>query len=211
VARTDRASTLLAALALLLALAGCAPSQQERVLRLDIAAAPEAGRAILDGSVQIVSFGARGLLSEPRLAYVDWRAPGEQLQYAAVRWDESPARTVERALAHYLRKASPGLAVFDADSRAAADYWISGRLDRFEQVVRPGGNEVAVALDVTLMRTRDRSLVLTGSYCASAPMQGEDVATSLPAFEAALIEIFAGLTDDLRARPAPAGRAGHGC
>ena len=184
-------------------LAGCTGAQQERVLRLDVEADAAPGPEVLDGSVQIVRFGARGLLSEPRLAYVDWRAPGEQLQYADVRWDEAPSRTVERALGHYLRRASPGIAVFDADSRAAADYWLSGRIDRFEQVIEGDGSQAAVAIDVTVMRTRDRSLVLTGSYCASREMAGGDPADSLPAFDAGLRWIFARLVDDLRARPAP--------
>ena len=206
-----RPTRLALSLSLVLALAACAGAPKERVLRLDVSGAAEAGTPVLDGSLQIVRFGARGLLSEPRLAYVDWRAPGEQLQHADVRWDEVPSRTVERALGQYLRHASPGIAVFDADSRAAADYWLSGRLDRFEQVVERDGAEVAVALDVTLMRTRDRSLVLTGSYCASQPASGSDPVDSLPAFDNALRRIFARLVDDLRTRPAPAGRAGYGC
>lgn len=209
-----RATDLVLALALLVplaGLAGCTAPPGDRVLRLEVASPPRARQFTLDGSLQILRFTARGLLAEPRFGYVDWRAPGEQLQRADVRWDEVPSRTVERALAYYLRQSSPGLAVFDADSRAIADYWLSGRLDRFEQVIARDHVEVAVALDVTLIRTRDRALVLTGTYCARRPMSGEDPAASLPAFNAALQGVFASLVKDLGSGPAPGGRAGHGC
>lgn len=206
-----RANSRAALFVLALALSACAPAQKDRVLRLDVASAAESGGAVLDGSLQILPFGARGLLSETRLAYLDWRAPGELLQHAAIRWDEPPSRTVERALAQHLRRAGPGLAVFDAESRAAADYWLSGRVDRFELVVAREGAEAAVAVNVTLMRTRDRSLVLTGAYCVSRPAPAGDPAASLPAFEAALQQIFLALTDDLRQRRPAAGRVGHGC
>lgn len=203
-----RISSLLVCLALLLA--GCGSGPPERVLRLAPEGAPAAAQTpVLGGSLQVLSFNARGLLAEPRLAYVDWRSPGELLQYASIRWDEAPARTVEQALARHLRSANLAATVFAADNRAAGDYWLSGRLERFEQVIGRDGSSVAVKIDFSLLRARDRALTFAGTYCASAAMADAGPAAALPAFEAALGGLFDRLVDDLRrgaSRP-----SGDGC
>lgn len=175
--------------AAVLLLAACAAVTPERHIRLDAppgAVAPAAAR--LNGDLQVLSFQARGLLGERRLAYID-AATGELRQAASLIWEEPPPRAVELLTARFLRAAGVAGVVYMADQRGEAEYTLAGRIERFELLTRPGtpGNAV-VEIEFTLLDGKRRRPISAITLCDAEPVGAEGVAA--PAFSVATARVL---------------------
>ncbi len=201
-------SARLLVLALALALGGCMGAVPAgSVLRPELSG-HATGAATLKGTTQVLPFRARGVLSDEKLAFRRDDRPGEILQNGSVRWDEPPARMVERGLVRFLRHGG-GTKILSADSRGLPEYWISGTVLRFEQVIA-GGGAMVVEVELALIKAKEREVVMSGSYCATEALEGARSGAIVEAVERASVRVFAMFAADL-ARPEGASPRGGPC
>jgi cholesterol transport system auxiliary component len=115
--------------------------------------------------------------------------------YAASRWAAPAPDLVESAIVDQLRGASLFAAVFDDSSPYAPTYNLRCEMRRFEADYTKSGSAptVHVALDCTLGRHRDRTLLASftaqGSAAASEDRLGDVIAAFETATAAALAEL----------------------
>lgn len=187
--------------AALLALAGCAAVPPERHIRLDAPPGPVAPATNrLNGDLQVLSFQARGLLGERRLAYVD-AATGELRQAASLIWEEPPPRALELLTARFLRAAGIAGVVYMADQRGEADYTLAGRVERFELLTRPGTSGTAVVeIEFTLLDGKRRRPISAITLCDAEPIGADGAAA--PAFSLAAARVMQQLASVIGARGA---------
>ena len=174
-------------------LAGCGsllettmPAPQAYVLRLPARTA--AAQAANPGSLLVQRPEAGPGLSSENIALL---RSGQRFDfYAASRWAAPAPDLVESVIVDRLREAGLFAAVFDDSSPYAPTYNLRCHMRRFEADYTSEGRgapTVQVALDCSLGRHRDRTLLATftaqGSAAASADRLGEVVA----AFEAATV------------------------
>ena len=173
-----------------MALAGCGsllestqPSPQSYVLRLPArtpAAAPASPGSLL---VQRPEAGP-GLSSE----LIALLRSGQRFDfYAASRWAAPAPDLVESVIVDQLRGAGLFAAVFDDSSPYAPTYDLRCEMRRFEADYTRSGSAptVHVALDCTLGRHRDRTLLSSFTAQGSAAASDDRLGEVITAFEAA--------------------------
>lgn len=182
-------------------LASCAfGSQEKHDLRLEMKSPSIAPLGTVPGSrVRVASIGARGVLAQRPLAYVDPAQPYEIHQYSRYRWEEAPAERIERLLVEYLRSARVAEWVGGPDQTGANSAVISGRLDHFERVLGTGRTHVEVELELRVNGPGVDAKELLGTYQETEDAGDGSIPRLLAAFDASLGRIFERFTTDLRA------------
>jgi len=183
----------LTVLAMMLLLAACGSTPENRNIRLDLRGDVPKVAAPLHGTLQVLPFGARGVLGERRLAYLDATAPDERKQSASVTWEEYPTQAAMIVAVETLRAAGVADAVFAPDRPGLADYTLSARLDRFELA----DNAAVVDLNVTVLSGEERKAFLMGHYCATVAVSTPGTAAVEAAFNEAYRQTMVKLADDL--------------
>ncbi len=166
----------------MLLLGGCAavkPAEQPITLRL-VPAAPPPLPSLLPAALAVAPVQARGLAGALRYDYVDASAPAEIRQAKTLFWEEPPTRVVEHALVGALRSRFATVTGPELGQPSARRVVVE--LDRFEETGAGGAARATVAFAVSVSGTN----LLTGGYCASAPIDGASGTARARAFEAAI-------------------------
>jgi ABC-type uncharacterized transport system auxiliary subunit len=161
--RTQRATFLILALAVSTAFLGCASRVKYPAyytLHVPPAPDPPAGPEART-SVAVREFRAPGYLRQGPLVY---RASPEQIGfYDYHRWAADPRQFVTTVIVERLRASGNFAEVMVYDGRSHADYIISGRLEKLEEVDYPGGVKVEVALSAQMTNVHTGTTVWSNS------------------------------------------------
>jgi ABC-type uncharacterized transport system auxiliary subunit len=180
-------------------LSGCAAptvAPQDSFYRLGEPESVAPAAAALDGTLVVARFLADGLLGERSLVYVKENSPQLLRQYSYHFWSESPTRMIQDRTVEYLRRAGVATMVTTPEFRAAADYQLTGKIRRLEQI-RGSAPAVVVSLEFGLFRVRDSRLLHLHTYEQMLDVDGNDVASAASAMSAALLNILSRLSEDL--------------
>lgn len=152
--------------------------------------------AALDGTLVVPRLLADGLVGERNLIYVEENSPQVLRQYNYHFWSESPTRMIQDRSVEYLRLARIATLVTTPEFRAAADYQLTGKIRRLEQIRGPAPR-VVVSLEFGLYRVRDNRLLYLHTYEEELKIDSNDVAPAASAMSAALQNILSRLSRDL--------------
>jgi ABC-type uncharacterized transport system auxiliary subunit len=161
--RTQRATLLILALAVSTAFLGCASRvKYPAYYTLHVPPAPDPPAGLEPRtSVAVREFRAPGYLRQGPLVY---RASLEQIGfYDYHRWAADPRQVVTTAILERLRASGNFAEVMVYDGRSHADYMISGRLEKLEEVDYAGGVKVEVALSAQMTNVHTGTTVWSNS------------------------------------------------
>ncbi|MGH8528244.1 MAG: ABC-type transport auxiliary lipoprotein family protein [Nevskiales bacterium] len=122
-------------------------------------------------------------------------------------WTDPPPRLLQQALVEYLRQAQMAATVTDEAGRAQWDYRINGRLLRFERLRVAQGWQVAAELELRVDARNGTRPLLVKNYARQMAANGDSMEATVQAFSAAVAEIFANFSSDLRAVLPPAAQS----
>jgi ABC-type uncharacterized transport system auxiliary subunit len=154
--------------------------------------------------LEVDRFRAEALTGERPILYRHAEEGAEVRRHAYHRWVDSPTRMVQSQVARYLRAAGVAEAVVTPEMRANPDFVLSGTLVRLERVIGAGRPGVVVALQLGVVRESDHHLVFQRGYRSEREADGDAVADSADALNAALTEICRRIVADLSAAEAEA-------
>jgi ABC-type uncharacterized transport system auxiliary subunit len=161
--RIQQATLLIITLGLSMAVVGCAGKiQYPTYYTLHLPPAPDPpARLEVHASVAVREFRSPGYLRQGPIVY---RASAEQIGfYDYHRWATDPRDFVTTTIADRLRARGNFGEVKPYDGRSHADYIISGRLEKLEEVDYQGGVKVEVSLSANMTDVRTRTTVWTNS------------------------------------------------
>ncbi len=184
---------------LLVLLAGCAAPgvvPQDSYYRMSDPESVVTAGAMLDGTIVVPRFLADGLASERHVIYIEASSPLVLRQYNYHFWSESPTRMVQERTVEYLRRARVAATVVTPEFRAAADYQLTGKIRRLEQI-RGTSSRVVVSLELGLYRVRDSHLLHFDTYEQELDIDDDSVGRATSAMGAAVLMILSRLTEDL--------------
>lgn len=179
--------------------AGCTqdPVPQDSFYRLsgpsDVQPAPA---PVLSGVLEVARFRADGLVAGRSLVYSRADVPQRLNEYNYHFWVEPPTVMLQDRLIAFARDARLAATVVTPEMRVEPEYMLSGRIQRFEQVI--GAQPQAVLSMEIGLHTGDGRLVLLESYAHVEPAADTSVPATIVAFDRALAAILARLADDLR-------------
>lgn len=198
---TRRLAFRAAALAWALAALGCAgsPPPPDSFHRL-VVPPPAASGARLPGVVEVDRLQASDALRGRPLARSD--AEGRRLRLADYDyWVDAPTSLLQRALVEHLRAGGVADEVVTPEQRAEADWFVSGRIDRFEWVA---GGAAAVRVELSLRGRGDRAPRVHGTYDLTRRAASDDATAAAAALGEATGAAFdAFLRDVARAATSP--------
>ena len=201
----------LAASAVLLLVGGCLgsapPVPRDHYYRVLVSAPARSALPLLPGVLVVAPLEADGLLHERPLLYSASGQPVEMQQHDYHYWIDPPPRMLQAQLVDYLRSSGLAATVVTPDLRVKADYEVSGRIKRLERLLGGGPPRVVAELELALVATASKRLILVQTYTAEVPSADDSVGASIAALNLALGRIFERFLNDTgssKAATAPA-------
>ncbi len=178
---------------------GSATVPEDFFYRLNIEVpAPAISEPVVSGTVEVDRFLADGLLTNRPIAFTS-RGQESQLQtYHYHFWTEPPAIMLQNALAAYARTRKFARAVVTPEMRVDADFVISGKLRRMEQIT-DGTGAVVVEMEIALRDLRSAKLIHIGTYRAEIETPNQTVRAAVDTITDAVTEIFDKFLDEAAA------------
>jgi ABC-type uncharacterized transport system auxiliary subunit len=173
--RMQRATALAITLAVSIAFVGCVGKiRYPSYYTLHVPPPPDPpARPDVHASLAVREFRSPGYLRQGPLVY---RASAEQIGfYNYHRWATDPRDFVTSAIADRLRASGNFAEVKLYDGRSRADYIISGRLEKLEEVDYEGGVKVEVALSAQMTELRTGTTVWANSVSETSSVAQRDV------------------------------------
>ena len=161
--RIQHATALAITLAVSIAFVGCAGKiRYPSYYTLHVPPPPDPpARPDVHASLAVREFRSPGYLRQGPLVY---RASAEQIGfYEYHRWATDPRQFVTTAIADRLRASGNFADVTVYDGRSHADYIITGRLEKLEEVDYEGGVKAEVALSAQMTEVRTGTTVWANS------------------------------------------------
>lgn len=188
-----RISLIVATALVLSACSMMEPVPQDHFYRLTTTAPAKAANTV-SGGIEVERFSADGVTGSRNVTHTSDANRAELAEFHYHYWAEPPAILVQSALVSYLRESNTAAQVTTPDMRANAAYRVAGRIKAFE-LVRGGNDRAVVVLEMSLMRTKDRKILVLDDYRAEVPGTG-DVAAGIKAANQAVGDIFARFLKD---------------
>jgi ABC-type uncharacterized transport system auxiliary subunit len=194
---------------LLLALGGCAASQaplpDDHYFRLVADAPPPRGLAEprINGLLMVEELHADALHNERALLYSE--DPGhrtirrDHYNY----WSDPPPRTIQSFLVQRLRTTGLARQTLHYDIDLRADAIISGRVERFEQLIDGAEARVVVALTLQWRRPDANQPRLLRDYTEEVKLADTSPRVAISGIEQALSRIIDRFLDELIDNPGP--------
>ncbi len=189
---------LAATLGLLAVLAGasCGSVPRTNYYTLRVPSPPETRDPKTTFLLGVEHFRATEMLRDDRIVY--YESPTELNYYQYQRWGAAPATMLTQVTARQLDQMGIFTEVRVLPSREPMDYILTGRVLNYEEVDYEGGGKGRVALELTLVRSRNRQIVWSFHRQAERAIEERGVAGVVNALNAAtqdlLQEALAGLT-----------------
>lgn len=189
----------LVAVALVSGLAACAQPEtpEDRYYRLQTTSQAPAQSPLLSGILQVDRFQVDGLVGRSQIVYVADGKAHELKTYHYHHWTEPPAVLLQDQLIDYLRRAKAANQVVSPEMRVSADYVLTGKVKRLEQITGASPKAV-VELEVGVRSTRGGKLVLLVSERAEAPADSAAVGDGVAAMNTAVSIVFRRILDGLK-------------
>ena len=105
-------------------------------------------------------------------------------------WMDPPPKMLQAQLVDYLRASGLAEAVITPDLRVRPDYEITGRLRRFERLLGGGPTRVVAEVELALVETGRKQLLVVETYSAEVAAADDGVEASVLALAQALGRIF---------------------
>jgi ABC-type uncharacterized transport system auxiliary subunit len=158
-----------------LSIPGCGGVKYPSYYTLSIAPAlkPEVSRKHLPVTVAVQQFEIPEYLRQGRIVYS--KAPGDIGFYEYHRWAADPGALVTTAIVDSLRSDPLFPTAAPYQGSRSADYLLSGRLEKLEEVDYGAGVTVEAKLSAELMNLRTGSIVWSGNAAESSRVEGRDV------------------------------------
>jgi ABC-type uncharacterized transport system auxiliary subunit len=170
-----KSKLLMAVVALSVFIPGCAgikyPSYHTLTMAPELK--PEGRGTHPPGTVAVQNFQTPAYLRQGRIAYS--KAPGEIGFYEYHRWAIDPGAAVTTAVIESLRAQGVFSSAAPYPGIHSADYLVSGRLEKLEEVDYGGGVSVQAKLSAELMNLRTGSIVWSGNAAETSRVEGRDV------------------------------------
>lgn len=146
----------------------------------------------------IERFRAPEVLRDDRIVYYESLTQMNFYEYH--RWAAEPADLVAEAVARRLRRAELFADVRKLPARVPVDYILRGHVLNFEEVDEPEAVKGRVALELSLVRASDQSVLWAGTRLAEHPATRKGVPGVVEALNAASEQVLDGLLRDLTAQ-----------
>jgi ABC-type uncharacterized transport system auxiliary subunit len=134
---------------------------------------PEVRGAHPPPTVAVQDFKTPAYLRQGRIAYS--KAPGNIGFYEYHRWAVDPGAAVTTGVIESLRTQGVFSSAAPYAGIHSADYLLSGRLEKLEEVDYGGGVRVQAKLSAELMNLRTGSIVWSGDAAETSGVEGHDV------------------------------------
>jgi ABC-type uncharacterized transport system auxiliary subunit len=184
-------------LASVLGCASQAPVSDDNFYRLQLDTAPAAASSMLPATVAVARLQSSGVNNARALVYHDVAQPLQLRQYHYHYWIDTPPRLLQEELVSYLRRAGFAERVLSAAPGVRADYLISGKIRQFEESRSPKGSAVTVALELELLRRRDRKILMVKDYTQREAVNGTSMHDVAHAYTNSVARIFRSFADDM--------------
>ena len=142
------------------------------------------------GVLSVAPLDADGLLRERPLLYSATGGAHEMQQHDYHYWMDPPPKMLQAQLVDYLRASGLAEAVITPDLRVRPDYEITGRLKRFERLLGGGPTRVVAEVELALVETAPKQLLMVETYSAEVAAGNDSVEASVRALAQALTRIF---------------------
>jgi ABC-type uncharacterized transport system auxiliary subunit len=134
---------------------------------------PEVRGAHPPVTIAVQDFKTPAYLRQGRVAYS--KAPGNIGFYEYHRWAIDPGAAVTTTVIESLRAQGIFSSAVPYAGTHSADYMLSGRLEKLEEVDYAGGVRVQAKLSAELMNLRTGSIVWSGDAAEGSGVEGHDV------------------------------------
>lgn len=183
-------------LASVLGCASQAPVPEDNFYRLQLDTAIAASSK-LPATVAVARLQSSGVNNARALVYHDVSQPLQLRQYHYHYWIDTPPRLLQEELVSYLRRTGFAERVLSAAPGVRADYLISGKIRQFEESRSPQGSAVTVALELELLRRRDRKILMVKDYTHREAVNGTSMHDVAHAYTNSVTRIFRSFVDDI--------------
>jgi ABC-type uncharacterized transport system auxiliary subunit len=202
-------SSLLLALGALACAGGPAP--RDHFYRIEVEAPAPLAAPIFPGAVEVERFRADALSGGLPLVQRAAGSASELERFAYHQWTDPPTLLLQTRLCDYLRQSQAAPLVVVPELRAPYAFEVQGRIARLELVGAAGATQAVVELELSVVRERDRALLLHRVYREERAAAGSSVALAADAAGSAVGAIFARFLEDAAASvpPAAAARSGN--
>ncbi len=154
------------------------------------ASRPSATGIMFPGVLSVAPLDADGLLRERPLLYSATGRAHEMQQHDYHYWMDPPPKMLQAQLVDYLRASGLAKAVITPELRVRPDYEITGRLKRFERLLGGGPTRVVAEVELALVETAPKQLLVVETYSAEVVAGNDSVEASVRALAQALTGIF---------------------
>lgn len=182
-------------------LVGCAaqpPVPEDKYYRLQaVPASAPLVTPLLDGTLEVERFSADGLTAGRPIVYVEDRDPNQLQEYHYHFWTQAPTIMLRDELVTYLRAVNVAKNVVTPEMRLNAEYVLTGRIRRFEQI-KTADEGAVIEIEFALRRPADNRLLFLKSYRNESKQQASGVAGAVRALNEGWNLILADLLADLR-------------
>ncbi|MFB3920454.1 MAG: ABC-type transport auxiliary lipoprotein family protein [Terriglobia bacterium] len=173
---------------LALAAASCGSVPRTSYYTLRVPAPPESKDPRTSGVVGVEHFRATEALRDDRIVY--YESPTQMNFYQYHRWSADPATMLSDLTARRLDESGAFAGVRRLPSRDAVDYVLRGSIMSFEEVDDSTGVRGRVAIQMSLVRARDRKTLWSQSRQAESAAQGKGVPAVVEALNAACARVL---------------------
>jgi len=172
----------------ILATVSCGSLPKTNYYALRMAPPPSAQDSKSAAVLGIERLGAPEVLRDDRVVY--YESPTQLNYYQYHRWSSDPATMVRESISRRLRQTAAFSDVRLLPAPDPVDYLIRGRLLNFEETDFDGAVKGHVALELSLVRIRDRKTLWSAGREVSIAAQGKDVPAVIAALNTASDQVL---------------------
>lgn len=142
------------------------------------------------GVLSVTAFAGDGLLRSRPILFASSQDPHQIRQHNYHYWADPPTKLVQGEMVAYLRRAGLADSVVTPDMQINADFELQGRVKRLERLLGDSRPRIAVEVELSVVRLRDRKLMMSRAYSADRESGDDSVNASVLAMSQALGGIF---------------------
>jgi len=185
--------------ALLCGACAAGPAPRDHFYRIDVALPERAEAAPAhDGILMVERFSSDSLIRGRPILRRSSEDSLEVVPLSRQLWIDSAPVLLQGEMIDYLQVAGVAREVVSHIFRATPDWILRGHINRFEFVSTPAGNRVIVDLELRVSKPRSATALWAGTYRVERDASSGDFENTVHAFSAALTELMADLSEDLR-------------
>ncbi|GAB6052134.1 ABC-type transport auxiliary lipoprotein family protein [Magnetospira thiophila] len=172
---------------------------RDHFYRLDPGQPVALSAPLLDGTLEVERFTAVGLAAQRPIVYSDSNDASQAHAYHYHFWEESPGAMLQDRMVDFLRAAQLAKLVVTPELRADADFVITGRIQRLEQVLGSTTKGV-LQIELILRRANNDELLHHGIYSQEISASGESVPEVVSALNESLSRAYAQFLEDVKSK-----------